>query len=192
MAESMGSHQVSLGGKRRHPTVKQLKPMSATLRLTGHIGGIAFASQKWPIVIDKIVGSIGHGETVDLSIEPGRHTLRLAQNGISAPNEPRSSRRRRPQLPLPWRVRVGRVHHCPHQTGLLDLAPPGVDRGIRPRSGEESSAPILTSLRRLPQLTTMSRYWCAPSARDSPAHEDALRSRVRLPPPNVRRSSGLR
>ncbi|MGA2804747.1 MAG: hypothetical protein ABSF89_10200 [Acidimicrobiales bacterium] len=52
--------------------------MSATLRLTRHIGGIAFASQKWPIEIDKkIIGSIGHGETVDLNIEPGRHTLRL-------------------------------------------------------------------------------------------------------------------
>jgi hypothetical protein len=35
----------------------------------------------------KIVGSIGHGETVDLNIDPGHHTLRLGSKRHPALNE---------------------------------------------------------------------------------------------------------
>ena len=88
MAESVGSHQVSSAGQAPASKGEQLEPMSATLRLTRHIGGVAFASQRWPIVIDrKIVGSIGHGETVDLNIEPGRHTLL----GLKTASQPRTN-----------------------------------------------------------------------------------------------------
>ena len=69
-----------------HQTLKELGTMSATLKLTRHLGGMAYTSQKWPIAIDgNIVESIGQSQTVELSIEPGHHTLRLGSKRHLSP-----------------------------------------------------------------------------------------------------------
>jgi hypothetical protein len=60
--------------------------MSATLRLTRRTGGIAYARSKWPITVDgNLAGSIGHGETAELEIDPGRHTLSVGSNRHLSP-----------------------------------------------------------------------------------------------------------
>ncbi|HZK73572.1 MAG TPA: hypothetical protein VFD88_06185 [Clostridia bacterium] len=52
----------------------------ATLRLVRTWSGIGIGAQsaQWSIAIDgTVVGSIAHKETVEVSVEPGHHTLRL-------------------------------------------------------------------------------------------------------------------
>jgi hypothetical protein len=69
-----------------HQALKELGTMSATLKLTRHLGGMAYTSQKWPIAIDnKIVESIGQSQTVELRIEPGHRTLRLGSKRHLSP-----------------------------------------------------------------------------------------------------------
>jgi hypothetical protein len=52
--------------------------MSATLRLARGTFGIELRRGRFEIVIDgRSVGSIENRETVETSLEPGRHTLRL-------------------------------------------------------------------------------------------------------------------
>jgi hypothetical protein len=111
--------------------------VSATLRLTRH----AFASQKWPIVLDKtIVGSVGHGETVDLNIGPGHHTLHLGSKRHLSPERAFEVAGGKVINFRSRQVRAGRVHHCPYQTGLSDLAPPGAERGTRLRKSHTIKA----------------------------------------------------
>src|ERR1700694_334151 len=52
----------------------------ATVRLTRTWSGIGIGAQReqWNIAIDgTVVGSIANKETVEVSVEPGHHTLRL-------------------------------------------------------------------------------------------------------------------
>ena len=54
--------------------------MTATLELTRTFGGITNRG-KWQILIDgSAVGSIDQKETVELSVEPGQHTLRVKRS----------------------------------------------------------------------------------------------------------------
>ena len=56
------------------------------LRLSRKWGGLTFRTREWQIVIDgNVVGSIANDETVEVPIEPGRHTLRLSSRWHSSP-----------------------------------------------------------------------------------------------------------
>jgi hypothetical protein len=50
----------------------------ATLRLSRVWTGVFGSNEEWPIAIDgAVVGAVANNETVDVSVEPGAHTLRL-------------------------------------------------------------------------------------------------------------------
>ncbi len=52
---------------------------SATLRLSRSWWGVQNHRRTWDIEIDgRVVGSIASQQTVELSVEPGRHSLRLS------------------------------------------------------------------------------------------------------------------
>ena len=54
--------------------------MTATLRLTRTFGGITNRG-KWQLLIDgTAVSSIDQKETIELPVEPGRHTLRVKRS----------------------------------------------------------------------------------------------------------------
>jgi hypothetical protein len=62
-------------------------PVSATLRLTREGTGIELRRGKFDAELDgKSVGSIERHETVELPIEPGRHTLRIQAGRYSSKN----------------------------------------------------------------------------------------------------------
>jgi hypothetical protein len=70
----------------------------ATVRLDRRWSGIGIGAQseQWNIAIDgTVVGSIANTETVDVSVEPGHHTLRLAPAGTTAPSGRSTSGRTR-------------------------------------------------------------------------------------------------
>jgi hypothetical protein len=72
------------------PVAEGLTPGDATLRLSriwsGLLGG---QGEAWNIAIDgTVVGEIGHQETVEVSVEPGHHTLRLGQGRHLSPERP--------------------------------------------------------------------------------------------------------
>lgn len=60
----------------------------ATLRLSRLWSGVLIGGQRetWNIVIDgRVVGAISDHETVEVSVEPGQHTLRLGQGRHLSP-----------------------------------------------------------------------------------------------------------
>jgi hypothetical protein len=60
----------------------------ATLRLSRTWSGIVIGgqSEQWNIGIDgTVLGSIANRETVEVSVEPGHHTLRLGSGGHRSP-----------------------------------------------------------------------------------------------------------
>jgi hypothetical protein len=60
--------------------------MPATLRLTRRFEPFPYARQRWPIMIDgAAVGAIDHGQTVELKVEPGDHTLQLGSTRHRSP-----------------------------------------------------------------------------------------------------------
>jgi hypothetical protein len=62
--------------------------MSATMKLSRRLGGAAYATTKWPISIDgNVVGSVGHGETLEIPVKPGHHTLRLGSKRHLSPEQ---------------------------------------------------------------------------------------------------------
>jgi hypothetical protein len=55
--------------------------MTATLQLTRKWGGITDRNGKWQILIDgTAAGSIDRQQSVELPMEPGRHTLRVERS----------------------------------------------------------------------------------------------------------------
>lgn len=70
------------------PVQEALAGAEATLRLHRAWGGIAIGGQReaWNITIDgTVVGAIADRETVEVSVEPGHHTLRLGQGRHRSP-----------------------------------------------------------------------------------------------------------
>jgi hypothetical protein len=54
--------------------------MTATLRLTRRWGGVTDGG-KWQVIIDgEVAGSIDKKDTVEIPVEPGRHTLRVERS----------------------------------------------------------------------------------------------------------------
>lgn len=65
-----GTHTQGAGGAHTTP--------DATLRLSRVWTGVFGSNEEWPIAIDgAVVGAVANNETVDVSVEPGAHTLRL-------------------------------------------------------------------------------------------------------------------
>jgi len=59
--------------------------MSATLRLTREGVGIELMRGQFEISVDgKSVGSVKYGETVEMPLDPGRHTLRIRKGRYSS------------------------------------------------------------------------------------------------------------
>lgn len=62
--------------------------MTATLKLTRHIGGVAYATSKWPVTIDgNVVDSIDRSQTLELPVGPGHHALRLGSKRHPSPKQ---------------------------------------------------------------------------------------------------------
>jgi hypothetical protein len=60
--------------------------MPATLRLTRKGFGIELRRGQFEVVVDdSTVGSIGHGATVEIDVEPGHHTLRIRKGRYHSP-----------------------------------------------------------------------------------------------------------
>jgi hypothetical protein len=63
--------------------------VSATLRLTRQGAGIELRRGQFEISVDgKSAGSVTWGETVEIPLEPGRHTLRLRVGRYSSQERP--------------------------------------------------------------------------------------------------------
>jgi hypothetical protein len=61
----------------------------ATLRLSRTWAMPAGAGEAWNITIDgAVVGAIADRETVEVSVEPGHHTLQLGQRRHLSPQQP--------------------------------------------------------------------------------------------------------
>ena len=61
--------------------------MSATLRLTREGSGIELRRGRFEISVDgKGLGSVERHETVEIPLEPGRHTIRLRAGRYSSPD----------------------------------------------------------------------------------------------------------
>jgi hypothetical protein len=59
---------------------------TATLRLSRKWGGLIDRNREWQLEIDgKIAGSVASQQTVELSVEPGHHTLRLSTHRHFSP-----------------------------------------------------------------------------------------------------------
>ncbi|MHB8451301.1 MAG: hypothetical protein ACYDAQ_12745 [Mycobacteriales bacterium] len=59
---------------------------TATLQLSRKWGGIIDRHREWQILIDgDVVGSIADQKTVELSVEPGRHAMRLSSGRHFSP-----------------------------------------------------------------------------------------------------------
>lgn len=59
---------------------------TATLTLSRRWGGLLDRSPEWQVEVDgQVVGSIASQTTVDLAVEPGRHSLRLRSHRHSSP-----------------------------------------------------------------------------------------------------------
>jgi hypothetical protein len=59
---------------------------TATLALSRKWGGLIDRNREWQIEIDgDVVGSIASKKTVELPVEPGRHTLHLSSRRHSSP-----------------------------------------------------------------------------------------------------------
>jgi hypothetical protein len=52
--------------------------MTATLRVERKFGGIIDKTRDWEVFLDgRQIGSVGYAKTVDLTIPPGRHAVRV-------------------------------------------------------------------------------------------------------------------
>jgi hypothetical protein len=70
-------------GKQLVRKVKRTVP--ATLRVTHVTSGVELRRGEFTIAVDgKSVGSVKHGETVEMPVEPGRHTLRIRKGRYSS------------------------------------------------------------------------------------------------------------
>ena len=69
----------------------------ATLRLSRVWSGFGSGqSERWNITLDgKVVGTIAYRETVEVSVAPGRHTLRLGEGRHLSRREPSTSWRKK-------------------------------------------------------------------------------------------------
>jgi hypothetical protein len=68
------------------PNAEEAIGGTATLRLSRRWGGVLDLTRGWPIVMDgHVVGSIGGKKTVELSIQPGQHTLQVGEHRRVSP-----------------------------------------------------------------------------------------------------------
>ena len=59
--------------------------MPAMLRVTHETSGVELRRGQFEIVVDgKSAGSVKHGETVEMPLEPGRHSLRIRKGRYSS------------------------------------------------------------------------------------------------------------